>query len=149
MRSSLNDTITFLDIETIIDKHIDSGWEIAPGLESWYRHEVDGGTTIAELENRVAKFARTISQRISQREAVLEIHLETIARSKSYSNIEVRISKIPSEDRWICLDAHHAAITNSGNIELATTNPAHLMDGGREALLKRETAIDRVRNLCR
>jgi hypothetical protein len=149
MRSSLNGSLDFLDIETIIDKHIDTSWEIAPALESWYRKEVEDGTTMTELETRVANFARTISQRISQGEALLDTYLETITRVKSYASIESRLTKIPSDDRWICLDAHHAALSNNGSIELATTNPAHLKDGGREALIKRETAIDRVRNLCR
>ena len=148
LQSSVEGSLDALDLEDVKRDHIETDWEIELALKTWYDKEVDTGIGHDDLAERIRKLAKEIESRVNQRSSKLDENLTTISRTKSYSKIESKLTRIPSDDRAICLDAHHVAKNNGGQVELATTNPVHFVNNGREHLIKSETAISNIENLA-
>jgi len=132
-----------------IRQHLISGHnEAGATLHAFYSDEVPNFIQFGELTERLRDLARDIEQiAIENRQSFME-QVEVWERESGYSDIDDELSKIPWDDRRICLDAHDVVEITDYVTELATTNPTDLVDNGYRTLILEQTSLEDVVSLA-
>lgn len=122
--------------------------EAGTTLYVFYRDNLPNFIQFGDLTKRLRDLARDIEQNAIENREELMQQVEIWNRDEEYSEINHELSRIPWDDRRICLDAHDVAEVTNFSMELATTNPTDMVDDGYRELILEETSLENVVSLA-
>jgi predicted nucleic acid-binding protein len=138
------DNLGPLDIQNIQNQLFQWGAQTSDYLSNYYQNEVSNFITKDDLLDDLRKIARGFETDAQHRKQQIDDQISQWKQKDNHPDVVDSLSEIHSSDRRICVEAHDLSCHSDHDIELATTNPSDLKDGGREALILTSTQISSV-----